>query len=138
MATLYDMELQESNNFILALEENGMTPALKLMDDQVKQAASMGPAGGELVAQLKDPNTSMGKSYLRLQEIKDAIADTMQKIGMTPEMAKEAHTIFSNNPESLTALSEEQRKVINNYWLKKKTCVVLLLKRGYSHEELFS
>jgi hypothetical protein len=62
----------------------------------------------------------------------------MEVVGLTSELAIAAQDIFNTNPESLTTLKEEDRNTINTYWLKKKTCIVLLLKKGYNHEELFS
>jgi hypothetical protein len=138
MATLYDLELQESNNFIHALMKNGDTPASMLMADQRKMAETMGDAGKEILAQLDDPNTDIGKSVKRLNEMKTDIIETMKTTGMTAELAVEAQDIFNKNPESLTALNEDERSVINTFWLKKKTCIILLLQKGYNHEELFS
>lgn len=138
MATLYDLELQESNNFIHALIANGSTPALKLILDQKKQAASMGEAGKELLKQIEDDKSEMGKSFKRLQSLEKDIQESMKKVKLAPTVAKEAESIFNKSPETLKSLPEDQQKIVNEYWLKKKSVIVLLLQKGYTHEELFS
>lgn len=138
MATLYDLELQESNNFIHALREKGVTPAITLLDDQKKMAETMGDVGKEMLAQFNDPNSDIGKSYQRLQDLKKDVGEVMDSVGLTTELANAAQDIFNKNPESLSELTEEERNTINTYWLKKKTIIVFLLKKGYTHEELFS
>lgn len=138
MATLYDLELQESNNFIHALMNDGMTPALKLMQDQIKMFEGMGEAGEAALKELKDPESDMGKNYQRLQKLQQEIKNVMQMTQMTAELAQKANQIFSQNPPSLSSLSDEDRQVIRDYWLKKKMCIVALLKKGFTYEELFS
>jgi hypothetical protein len=138
MATLYDLELQESNNFIHALMHDGSAPALKLLSEQKQMAANMGPAGEEMLKQFNDDTSEMGKALKRLEQLKQDIVDVMAQNGMTSALATQANDIFAKSPESFTALSDEERKVINDYWLKKKTIILVLLQKGYSHEELFS
>lgn len=138
MATLYDLELQESNNFIHALMQNGMTPALKLLQDQKQMAAGMGDVGKEMLAQFEDTSSDIGKSFKKLEDLQNDIVDAMNSVGMTTLLAQTAQDIFNTSPESLSALDDEKRNVINTYWLKKKTIIVMLLKKGYTHEELFS
>ncbi len=138
MATLYDLELQESNNFIHALMQDGVVPALKLMEDQKQMAAGMGDVGKEMLAQFDDPNSDIGKGYVRLKQLQKDIVEVMNDTGLTKEIAKSAQDIFNTSPESMSTLGDEERSTINAYWTKKKTCIVLLLKRGYTHEELFS
>ncbi len=138
MASLYDLELQESNNFIHALMNNGETPAYKLMLDQKKQAEGMGEVGKQLLAQFEDPNNPASKSLWRLSELKDDIKRYMDQVGMSPELATGANNIFASNPESLNNLPEEEQKVITDFWIKKKSIIVMLLNKGYTHEELFS
>jgi methyl-accepting chemotaxis protein len=138
MATLYDLELQESNNFIHALMQEGSTPALKLLNDQKQMAAGMGDVGKEMLAQFDDPNSDIGKGFNRLVQLQKDIVQVMSDTGLTTEVARAAQDIFNTSPESLSTLSDDQRNTINTYWTKKKTCIVLLLKRGYTHEELFS
>ncbi len=138
MATLYDLELQESNNFIHALMQEGSTPALKLLSDQKQMAATMGDVGKEMLAQFDDPNSEIGKGYTRLVQLQKDIVEVMNESGLTTEVARAAQDIFNTSPESMSRLSDDQRNTINAYWTKKKTCIVLLLKRGYTHEELFS
>lgn len=138
MATLYDLELQESNNFIHALMQDGSTPALKLLGDQKQMAATMGDVGKEMMAQFDDPNSEIGKGFGRLQQLQKDIQDVMKDTGLTSQIARAAQDIFNTSPESMSTLSDEQRNIINSYWTKKKTCIVLLLQKGYKHEELFS
>jgi len=138
MATLYDLELQESNNFIHALMSEGSTPALKLLSDQKQMAATMGDVGKEMMAMFDDPNSEIGKGYTRLAQLQKDIVAVMAEIGLTTEVARAAQDIFNTSPDSMSILSDDQRNTINTYWTKKKTCIVLLLKRGYTHEELFS
>jgi len=138
MASLYDLELQESNNFIHALMNNGETPAYKLMLDQKKQAEGMGEVGKQLLAQFEDPNNPASKSLWRLSELKDDIKRYMDQVGMNSELATGANNVFASNPESLNNLPEEQQKVITDFWIKKKSIIVMLLNKGYTHEELFS
>ena len=137
MASLYDLELQESNNFIHALVQDGTTPALKLLNEQFEMAKTMGDVGKEMLAQFEDPNSDISKSCMKLRSLKTDINETMAKVGLTREAAEEALKIFNTSPESLQSLEEAQRGVIQSYWLKKKTIIVLLLNKGYTHEELF-
>ena len=138
MASLYDLELQESNNFIHALVDNGKSPALKLILDQKEQFAAMGDAAKVLLAQFEDENSELGKSLKKLNSLEGDIKEAMQQVGMTPELAAKANSIFSTSPESLSILSQEDQDVIKDYWLKKKSIIVLLLQKGYSHSDLFA
>lgn len=138
MATLYDLELQESNNFIHTLLEHGQSPALKLMREQMTLSASMGEAGQMILKELEDPNSELGKSFARLNTLEQDVIQVMHDIGLPVELASQANTIFSSNPESLETLNEQERKIMSEYWLKKKSCIQQLLAKGYTYEELFS
>lgn len=138
MATLYDLELQESNNFIHPLMQNGVTPALTLLSQQREMAVGMGDTGKEMLAQFDDQNSEIGKAFFRLQALQKDIVATMEQVGLTQDLAKAAQDIFAKSPESLSVLPEPDRVTISSYWLKKKACIVVLLKKGYTHEELFS
>lgn len=138
MASLYDLELQESNNFIHALVDNGKSPALKLILDQKEQFAAMGDAAKVLLEQFEDENSELGKSLKKLNSLEGDIKEAMQQVGMTPELAAKANSIFSTSPESLSSLSPEDQDVIKDYWLKKKSIIVILLQKGYSHSDLFA
>mgnify|MGYP001411155822 CR=1 FL=1 len=138
MATLYDLELQESNNFIHALISNGVPPALKLMKEQVVMFEGMGDAGAQLLKELDDENSEMGKGYKRLIAMEKDITEAMRVTEMTVDLAQKANDIFSKNPDSLKNLEDNERSIINDYWLKKKMCIQLLLQKGYTHQELFS
>lgn len=138
MASLYDLELQESNNFILALADNGKTPALKLIMDQRSQMEAMGDTASAMVAQFDDPNSEIGKGLVKLKQIENDIQQAMNQVGMTTELADKANKIFTSSPESLGDLSPEDQEVVKEYWLKKKSIILIMLQKGYSHEEIFA
>ena len=138
MANLYDLELQESNNFVYLLIQNGESPSLKLLRDQKEMSAAMGPVGEEIVKSLEDPTSEIGKSFKRLNDLEHDVQDIMQKSGMTTELAKSASDIFKHTPSSLGDLNDKERSNLKDYWIKKKTCISMLIQRGYSYPELFS
>ncbi|NMB57026.1 hypothetical protein GYA19_03760 [Candidatus Beckwithbacteria bacterium] len=138
MASLYDLELQESNNFIHALVDDGQLITLKLMEDQKKSFANMGEAGKTLLTQLEDPNSEMGANYAKLKAIEADIKVFMGEVGLACADAKKAMDILTQNPQSLQELSEDDKKTVSDYWLKKKTIVSKLIAKGYSEQELFS
>lgn len=138
MATLYDLELQESNNFIHLLLKEGESASLKLFRDQMEMSAQMGPAGAEIVNTLKDPKTDMGKSYKRLEELEKATKEAMAKAGMTAAIAQKASDILTKKPLALSDISEDDQKAVEDYWIKKKMCVALLVQMGYTYQEMYS
>lgn len=138
MASLYDLELQESNNFIHALIGDGVTPALKLMEEQVTMAKSMGEAGVDLLKQLEDETSEMGKTMKRMKALSADIKAVMTQVGLDSGMATKANSVLTKGADSLSDLAEDDQKVVKDYWLKKKSIIVLLLQKGYTHEELFS
>lgn len=138
MASLYDLELHESNNFIHSLSGNGQPLSLKLMEDQKMSFAAMGEAGKAILAQIDDPNSEMGKSYKRLKDLETDLKKVMAETGATSEGAKLAQDILTKNPQSLSDLTEEERKCVSDYWMKKKSIVEKLFAKGYTAVELFS
>ncbi|KKQ95448.1 MAG: hypothetical protein UT66_C0001G0033 [candidate division CPR2 bacterium GW2011_GWC1_39_9] len=138
MASLYDLELQESNNFIHSLADNGKCPAYKLIMDQKAMAASMGSAGEELLRQFDDTTSDIGKTLSRLESLEKDIKEAMDRAAMASDLAIAANNIFSKSPETFISLSPDDQEVIKSYWLKKKGITMDLLAKGYTPEELFS
>lgn len=138
MASLYDLELEDSNNFIHAIIGNGQTPALKLMLDQKEQFAAMGDVGADLIKQFEDASSDIGKSFKRLNDLEKDIQAAMAQVHVTSDLAARANSIFAGSPDSLRDLSEEDQNIVKEYWLKKKSIVEILIHKGYTPEELFS
>lgn len=138
MASLYDLELHESNNFIHSLMSDGQPLSLKLMEDQISQFKAMGPTGAELLKQMEDPSTDMGKSVVRLKSLETDLKMMMTETKLTAVLAKEVNDILVKNPQSLEELTEEAQKLVKDYWLKKKTLIAKLLAKNYTAEELFA
>lgn len=138
MVSLYDLELQESNNFIQALMDEGQTPALKSLRSEIIAAQARGEAGQERVRELTDPFTESGKLYLHLKEIETETRVLMAKHQLTSEDAKKAHAIFAKKADSFSDLDARERQDLNTYWVKKKAILSELLDKGYTVEELHS
>jgi hypothetical protein len=138
MATLYDLELQESNNFIHLFLMDGVSPSLRLMRDQKEMAPSLGDAGTAIIAMLDDPKTDIGRSFARLGALEGDVLTVMKSTGMTKDLAERAQAIFQRNPEGLDKLSDVERSSIQDYWIKKKMCITELLNKGYTQQELYS
>lgn len=138
MATLYDLELQESNNMIHLFVENGLSASLRLLRDQKDMAGAMGEIGAKIIHDLEDASTDLGKSYARLTSLEKDVQEAMAKIELTQELAVKAHSVFQRNPSSLDDLNDQERAVIQDYWIKKKACIAELTKKGYEYKELFS
>ncbi len=138
MASLYDLELQESNNFIHLFLTDGASPSLKLLREQKEMAGSMGEVGEKIIHDLDDPKSDLGKSYKRLEDLERDVQEVMKQISLTKELADKANTIFSHNPASLDDLDDADRSAVQDYWIKKKMCIAELTKRGYTYQELYS
>ncbi len=138
MASLYDLELQESNNFIMSLVADGIPISLKLMEDQKSQFASMGAAGEEILKQMEDPTSDMGKNLVRLNQIKDSTQKYMKEVGMDASLAQKAQDILTKNPAGLSDLNDDDRSALRDYWIKKKTIISKMFNDGFTAEELFS
>ena len=138
MANLYDLELLESNNFIHMFLTEGTSPSLRLLREQKEMAGAMGEVGAKIIHDLEDPSTDLGKSYQRLESLESDMRASMKKIGISSELADKANTIFKRSPESLDELNEDEHQVIQDYWIKKKSCIAEMTKLGYTFQELFS
>lgn len=139
MASLADLEVQESNNFITAVIHNGETPELQQMREALDQARDQGSEGQGKVDEFLNQTTPAGACLKRLTELESDIRSAMHQVGLTPELAYQANQIFQDNPVSLTTLSDQNRQVITTYWIKKKSCIEKLTNQNdYTIEELFS
>ena len=138
MASLYDLELQESNNFIHYLMADGQPLSLKLMNDQLQQFKNMGEAGKEILAQMNDPESEMGKSLVKLKQLEKDLKAAMDELRLTAEQAVKANDILIKNPESLGTLDESDKKAVSDYWIKKKSIITKLTAKGYTAAELFA
>lgn len=138
MATLYDLELLESNNFIHMFLTNGTSPSLRLLREQKEMAVAMGEIGEKIIHDLGDPSTDIGKSYKRLEDLEGDMRKVMKKVGIAAEEVEKADAIFKRSPESLDSLNEDEHETIQGYWLKKKECIAELTALGYTFQELFS
>ena len=138
MANLYDLELQESNNFIHLLLKSGESPSLRLFRDQMEMSAAMGPAGEEIVKSLQDPSSEMGKSFKRLNDIEEAVKEVMRANDISSEEAEKAEAVFKRSPATMEDLSKDDQNLIKEYWIKKKMCVSGLVQKGFTYQEIFS
>lgn len=130
MASLYDLELQESNNLISALAAGGQPLSLKMMADMLSMP--------DMKTQLEDPTTEMGKSYARMKQLEKDMIQIMKEEGMTTELAKEAQLILTRNPASIADLADKEKDVIQKYWLTKKGLMLKLQNKGYTAQEIFA
>ena len=136
MATLYDLELQESNNFINAVMYNGETPTLRKMRLDLHEARNRGSL--ELVEKYENLGHELGVKLKRLTELESDMRSVMRKYNLTPELARQADRIFAKNPKTFQVLNENERQAISTYWIKKKSCLAYLFEYGYTPEEVFS
>lgn len=138
MASLYDLEVQESNNLIHAFIHQGETPELARMRRELEEARRQAPEKLDLVNEYLDQESPLGSRLKRYTELESDIKLVMQINGLTSEIAQQADQIFSKQPMTFSGLSDDERQKLTTYWLKKKTCLADLLRRGYTHEEIFS
>ena len=117
---------------------DGVSSSLRLLRDQKEMAASLGEAGAKIAHDLDDPTTEIGKSFALLASLEKDTVAVMQQTGMTKEIAEKAQNIFKRNPSSLEDLDDTERAVIQDYWIKKKSCIAELVKKGYNYKELYS
>ncbi len=138
MATLYDLELQESNNMIHLFLQNGVSASLKLFRDQIEMAGSLGEAGAKIISDMNDPATDLGKSFAKLQALEKDVKELMVQMSLSQDLAERAQKVFQRNAASLEDLDDAERSAVSDYWIKKKSCTAELIKRGYTYQELYS
>ncbi len=134
MATLDDLERQESHNFVYTLLNAGETPTLRRLREELEDARRRGDY--ELARKYETHDNEIGLAVKRFTELEADIQIAMRHANLTPDFIQRVIAIFNRHPNTLQELDQSDQDAVTSYWMRKKSVMQRLTDLHYTVEEV--